>query len=739
MTHLQMTKPKVSLQVHGDLNDEHLRRLFEQERLYPVQLVDGVIHQAAIQQYVRWMHSENRNFDPAKHPWLPVGCVGPVLVLGHSAPSMRTAPLPAGLFQPVLLWPMDYDRMLHNVREIIQREMEKPWPGISDDYAPPQQLPERPVLPMGTSATLDFVCQYFPLLGSEARILEKLRGRPGVSLDDLPSGFAGAFEFIERRVAIADTTILSVPEEIVAKVRENTPGYVPVAVRGQSLWVAGYKRLPNTLKDRLREALGAGWKVFPLLSDAPRGMASASDSGANATDPGASKAVQDECVTIDVRRASRDEAGEELRSATASKTVVFSEKELERYRVYDVRTPDRTPLDVVHKYLIRAFDEGASDLHFEPGADSYRIRARVNGLLEQWFESKDLGFGRQVVVAANNAVHMKTELYRTEDDKCTIHFGGTQINVRISALPCLGEYRKLVLRFLPRRGQAPKIEELLPERGAKYLRKAAMAPQGLILIVGPTGSGKTTTTFAALSAINSVTKNLTTLEDPIEYVLGGVNQAELNETREVTWDALQKAFLRQDPDVGLLGEIRDLESAKVAIAQSLTGHTIFATLHTNSCVATMMRLMDMGVNLNSLASALTLILSQRLVGKVCPKCSSTRAPTDAEVQVFERHGILVPRDLREHKSAGCPACRKGWIGRMAVFEALPVTPAVQHLIVSNAKAEEFSAWMKKKQLHTIFECALRAVADGKTTFAEAAEWQPVWEDFPELNDEEAVQ
>jgi type IV pilus assembly protein PilB len=235
--------------------------------------------------------------------------------------------------------------------------------------------------------------------------------------------------------------------------------------------------------------------------------------------------------------------------------------------------------------------------------------------------------------------------------------------------------------------------------------------------------------FSVLSELNTPDRNITTMEDPVEYELEGVNQAEIDTHRNVTWEPLLKGFLRQDPDAGLIGEIRDRATAETAIRQALTGHVVFATLHTISCAQTVERLIDMGVNADMLASALTLVASQRLVRCLCPQCRVRASADVRDRELFESHGFKAPAELWHPRAAGCPECRQGYKGRRAAVEILPIAEDVARLIEGRARARDFAEWARGNGFPTVYEVALGMAAEGITSMAEACEWQSVWEDF----------
>ncbi len=686
--------------------------------VYPVRLSDGAVSHDAFAWYLRWADWLGLRTAADREPWLPVGHVGPALVLGHSRPGLLKPPLPPPCFQPVLLTEEDYGRLHAHCLESLAAAGRPCW----DDgtlVAPRSMFPERFILPGSRLAAAQFMIEYFPHEREDwVRLKDWIASAPDAGAP-LPQPYEGAAWLLMRRGPVGDLCGLRerVPEGLTLPVEGDaaTP-YRVVAWAGRTLWI-GCPSLPQPrLEDQLLDAVGDGWQLRFVLAPAV-----AVPSGADA-DFSAPRTPHGPRARLSIDTPSA------FPSAHAAGVIRLSEREIGELERYDPRRSDRDPVKVFLRELSAAIRCGASDLHLEPGLDRARVRARVDGLMEEWLEM-NAEFGQAVVGAAKELIGLPAERFVPQDGGCTVHHGGETVSVRVSCYPIRRRRQKLALRFLPRRGCVPSLAEIMPAREAGMLLHAATRPYGLILVCGPTGSGKTTTVFSTLSSINTAEKNITTMEDPIEYELEGVNQAELDPHRGVGWEVLLKGFLRQDPDAGMLGEIRDRPTAETAVRQALTGHVVFATLHTMSCARTLERLIDMGINADSLASALSLVASQRLVRRLCRRCRVRRSPSDDEAALFRSRGLPVPDDLWAPTPGGCPSCRGGYSGRLAAVEMLPVVDEVARMIERRARAREFAEWASACGLSDVFGAALGLAARGETSMEEAAEWRPVWEDF----------
>lgn len=342
----------------------------------------------------------------------------------------------------------------------------------------------------------------------------------------------------------------------------------------------------------------------------------------------------------------------------------------------------------VNKILLTAVQHGASDIHFEPFEHSYRIRSRIDGILHEVTRPPLSLRGR---LAARIKVMAKMNISERripQDGSIKLRISKIRsIDFRVNTLPTLwGE--KLVLRILDASNTKLGIEQLGFEPEQKKLFEEALShPQGMILVTGPTGSGKTVTLYTGLNILNTPERNISSAEDPVEINMEGINQVNVNPKVGLTFAAALRAFLRQDPDVVMVGEIRDLETAEIAIKAAQTGHLVLSTLHTNSASATINRLFNMGIPAYNLAASLQLIIAQRLARKLCSKC---KAPSDTPKQVLLDLGFT-EGELTNHtiyKPVGCNQCTAGYKGRTGIYEVVKITDALAELIMQGASVRE---------------------------------------------------
>lgn len=717
------------------LSSDDVRATFERRGIYPVMLARSMVSEVGIDLYVQWLDLLSLPYRAEAQPWLPVGRLGPLLMLGHFDPA-APAMLPEGWFQPVLLTPGDYDRYLGLCSPLISAASSPDWDG-GTLAAPRRVYPgsdAKLIRPTTFRAALRFLLEYFPHERSDlGRVQDLLVESDDVDVTELPAGYFGACWCLLGKGGVVDVALLEPPQEAGRRLSPDLAGRVRlVSEYARNVWVA-LERLPQPdVEDSLLNELGEGWYVHFLLHDGCRLLTKSAG-----TEPYAQGRTRSE---TDARTGGRprvkiEDARHRGRASELSRepgVIRLAQKDIRELETYNARRPDRDPLKVFLKELSAGIRHGATDLHVELGLESYRIRARIDGYLEEWLEMP-LEFGRMVVGAAKEQFGMAPERWLPQDGSCTVFHGAEIVNLRVAAYPIRGDGQKLAIRFLPRRGEVPALSELMPAREAALMRRAISRPYGLILLCGPTGSGKTTTTFSALAEINTADVNITTMEDPVEYEMDGVNQAELDKARSVDWETLLSGFLRQDPDIGMVGEIRDRETAETAIRLTLTGHIVFATLHTMSCAHTVERLVDTGVNAQMFANAATLIVSQRLVRRLCRRCrdSGKRAPTEAEVNLLQRHAMAVPHDVFDPVVGSCEECRgTGYRGQVGAFEMLPITDEVAQLVAEKRPVRVIEDWMRRHGFPRVYESALALAARGETSLAEANQWQAVWEEFP---------
>jgi general secretion pathway protein E len=379
---------------------------------------------------------------------------------------------------------------------------------------------------------------------------------------------------------------------------------------------------------------------------------------------------------------------------------------------------------LVHDLIARAVEVQASDIHIEPREDSLRVRFRLDGMLHT-METLPLALRAAVTSRIKIMAHLNiAERRLPQDGRIKTIVRGREIDLRVSTMPTLsGE--SVVLRILDR--SSVRLDfAALGFRGPAHSAFAGLLkqPNGIILVTGPTGSGKTTTLYTALNALNTSERKTFTVEDPIEYQLVGVNQVQVQPKIGLTFATALRSMLRQDPDIIMVGEIRDLETAQMAIQASLTGHLVLSTVHTNSAAATVTRLLDMGVADYLLASTLTGVLAQRLVRRLCKACA---APTEASPMLLEslREGLdgarpLSPIDLTGlRKKVGCPTCHHtGFLGRTTISEMLVVTDAVREGILGSGTEAVIHAAALRQGMVSMFEDGFAKALEGQTTIDE---------------------
>ncbi|WP_294503508.1 GspE/PulE family protein [uncultured Victivallis sp.] len=395
-----------------------------------------------------------------------------------------------------------------------------------------------------------------------------------------------------------------------------------------------------------------------------------------------------------------------------------AEQEEDKTKTDEERANDAPIVKFVEVVIHQAIKDKASDIHFEPFEKEFRIRYRVDGALyEMPPPPRSLAvpvISRVKIISGLNI----SERRRPQDGRIQLKFHGRPVDLRVSCLPTsYGE--SVVLRVLDRTVVNLQLDSLgIGEDVLAKLREMIHLPNGILLVTGPTGSGKTTTLYSALGEVNTVEDKLLTAEDPVEYDIEGIIQVPINDAVGMTFQRALRAFLRQDPDRILVGEIRDFETAQIAIEASLTGHFVFSTLHTNDSASTVTRLVDMGVEPFLICSSLAGILAQRLVRRVCKNCQTYYVPTDNDLY---RLGIdrSVIGDRKFSYGRGCPNCNHtGYKGRKALTELLVVNNEIREMIADEAPANHLRDKAREMGMRTLREDGLAAILNGETTVDE---------------------
>jgi type II secretory ATPase GspE/PulE/Tfp pilus assembly ATPase PilB-like protein len=362
-----------------------------------------------------------------------------------------------------------------------------------------------------------------------------------------------------------------------------------------------------------------------------------------------------------------------------------------------------------------AVNSRATDIHFDPTESGLVARLRIDGMLHDVLpipKRLQPNIVARVKVLAEMDI---SETRRPQDGHIAMTTGDKRFDLRVSALPTFrGE--KLTLRVLDSTGGLPKLEELGMEYVDRVIYEEIITkPQGMTLVTGPTGSGKTTTLYASLERINYRTYNIITLEDPVEYQLKGVNQVQINPAIDLTFASTLRASLRQDPDTILVGEVRDLDTAAIAIRAAMTGHRVFSTIHANTAPDAINTLINMNVRPFLITSSLLCILAQRLVRKLCDKC---REPYEPDADLAKELGLKGKPDVF-YKSNGCDACNKtGYLGRTAVYELLRLSPSIKRAIVDEKSIDQVIKIAHSEGMRSLFDKGVNKVVEGTTSVDE---------------------
>jgi len=411
---------------------------------------------------------------------------------------------------------------------------------------------------------------------------------------------------------------------------------------------------------------------------------------------------------------------EALRFATQKRIDIecWSAERMEKHRQLTSQShlpgvsQTHSTVDVLNHTLQQAINQRASDIHIEPMEHACQIRLRIDGVLcPQPPLAAELAnlLSARLKVLGNLDI---AERRLPQDGQFTIELANEPVSFRIATLPCSGG-EKIVLRLLHQVPQAlePKALGMNAEQLACF-NAVLHQPQGLILVTGPTGSGKTVTLYSALQSRNTPDVNICSVEDPIEIPLAGLNQTQINPRAGLTFQNVLRALLRQDPDIIMVGEIRDGETAGIAINAAQTGHLVLSTLHTNSTTETLIRLEQMGVARWMISSALTMVIAQRLVRRLCPHC---RRETRDQAQLPRS---VWPRPLPRWQPTGCDRCYHGFYGRVAIFEVLAIDNALRQAIASGTGTDVIEASARQAGMVSLFEHGCRAVEQGLTTIEE---------------------
>ncbi len=498
---------------------------------------------------------------------------------------------------------------------------------------------------------------------------------------------------IQLGIEFIDLTKVTLPVELAKYVPKNIAKrycVVPVKVVADTLYLAMRDPLDFIAQEEVKTA--SRKRVIPMIATQ------------RAVEQAIGRLYSGESTAKIVEQMKREV------SATAEPTAVANNTQGEENSAPTIQ--------FVNALIERAFDERASDIHIEPQADEMIVRMRIDGLLHQILtvptDLKNMVVSRLKIMGNMDIAEHRIP----QDGHTTVNVRGHVVDLRISTIPTVyGE--KIVLRLLDKSSQSLSKTGLGFE-GADLEKYNSLIKNtgGVILLVGPTGSGKSTTMCVMIQDLAREEVNIVTLEDPVEYYINGVNQCQINEKTGMTFASGLRSILRQDPDVIAVGEIRDSETAHIAIRAAITGHLVLSTLHTNDAVSAVARLRDMGLEPWLISGALRGVISQRLVRKICPHCKKPYRPA---LEEFETLGMNYDPNVVFYKGVGCPECRHtGYTGRRAALEILVINAKISHMIARNAESEEIAAAARENGFVTMRESCRDLVLRGITTVEEAA-------------------
>lgn len=466
---------------------------------------------------------------------------------------------------------------------------------------------------------------------------------------------------------------------------------IPFEKKGEELWVAMVDPLDIQVMQFIEKR--AGLRVKPFLAQAE-----------------------------DILKAVSDQYSQNLTSdVTSALKEVASVKPQEEIQTGPEILREAPVANIIDQLLEYAVKSRASDIHIEPQEDHTRVRYRIDGILQEKILLPKVVHDALVSRIKILSVLKIDERRLPQDGRFTFTYGQNVIDLRVSTVPTVfGE--KVVLRLLPKSTGAPTLLELgLRGSSLKSLESQMLRPHGIILICGPTGSGKTTTLYSILSKISTTRVNVVTIEDPVEYQIPGVNQVQVNTAVGLTFASALRSFLRQDPNIIMVGEVRDSETADLAIQAALTGHQVFSTVHTNSASGAPPRLLDMGVEPFLLTSALNAVVGQRVVRKICPHCKIEFNPPPEVVENIKKVlGKFLPGStLRLFKGKGCSFCANtGYLGRIGIFEALSISEQIIKLILEHASSGAIEEAATSSGMVTMKQDGYLKALEGVTTMEE---------------------
>jgi type II secretory ATPase GspE/PulE/Tfp pilus assembly ATPase PilB-like protein len=636
--------------------------------------------------------------DKEQEPWLPVGTIGPLLILGHYNPAAKPCyGIPHAFTVRVLLEQKQYQ----GFQEVLEERLRaKPLVPRTEPLQP-RALPPSP----SPEAALKWLLAEYPFGPDERQRLEgcleplsAVAANHVIGLKSLPPGFGTALRHLCTGEAIFNATLAPRQSEFPDTLLEKHSVF-PLFVGRQTVYLLSSQKEIFAFEDEWLASNTDNRTFRPVLSDKESIMRVVNRDRSNAAAASAAGQV-----------------GELMESGVAN-IVDIDPQEIARINPASINTTAEQALQWV---LHRSITAGASDLHIEKYFNMARFRGRIDGELVTLFSAPEEMLPRYVSLIKNYS-NMSQERQSAQDGRFSLAIAKRRVDCRVSAIPCRKDQQKITIRYLEKEGGVRKLSELrLSKRNLELLQGAMSRDQGLILITGPTGSGKTTTLYALLNSVNGENVNIQTIEDPIEYEVEGLNQTQTDPVHDIDFAQGLRRLMRADPDIILIGECRDEETASAAVNAALTGHLVLTTLHANDCLRAVSRFISMGVPPYLLADSLALSQAQRLVRRLCPQCKSMSPLTPQQKAMFAANKIPAPPGVTHlFEAQGCPDCREtGYKGRIALMELCPFNHELADLVAANAPQGEMRKIATSMGLRTLYQEGLQQVLDGETSLEE---------------------
>ncbi|MGI8602840.1 MAG: GspE/PulE family protein [Verrucomicrobiales bacterium] len=637
-------------------------------------------------------------------PWVPLATLGPLVIMGHhSVESEDFWGVPPFLVVRTIITPEEYNEV---AKDLAARLGIQP---MSASNALEGKMPKPPSDQL--SDVLHWFVEYYPFASEDEaermrRLFVENQGKVLSKPQDLaflPRHFGVALYHIATGAPVFNPEQAPAQNLFPPELLDKHTVY-PLFIGENAVYLLAANTSVYAFEDEWLSSGHEPLTLHPVIADPAAIRATIARDRARSARPGTSAQV-----------------GDLYYSDQVENLIEIDPVDIGRV---NPQNPNNSPDQVVQWVLWRAISMRASDLHVEKFYNTARFRARVDGELVCVHSCSEEYLGRYIAMFKNYC-GMGQQRQDTQDARFSIRLGQKRLDVRVAAIPCRREQQKIVMRFLDKQDGIKKLSELnLSPRQLSIIRDVTHRDQGLALVTGPTGSGKTTSLYAFINSINTDNINIQTIEDPIEYEIEGINQTQTDPYHGITFAAGLRSLLRCDPDVILVGESRDPETAQASVNAALTGHLVFTTLHANDSLRAISRLLSMGVESYLLADALALSQAQRLVRRLCGYCKTPTSLTDEMIEFLGLNGVLKDGkkpDLPIYSKGGCPECNStGYSGRVALMEMCPVTPELQSLVAEGAPMSQMRQCALRDGFMSLYQEGLMHVLAGNTTFDEIA-------------------